>query len=113
MPITNNITSDCTEHEVSDLSNNAIDEKDLFLEILAQYDAEYRKNSSQDICHVGITTCEANTYKNEIPDSLISLSSEFIVKNESDVDMLIFYLQQKFQMSREKLEQWRFKIAFE
>ncbi|CAG8486342.1 1410_t:CDS:10, partial [Scutellospora calospora] len=93
IPITNNITSECTKHEVSDLSNNKIDEKDLFLEMLAQYDAEHRKNSSQDICYVDITTFEANTYKKEIFDSLISLSSEFLIKSESDIDMLIFYLQ--------------------
>ncbi|CAG8597356.1 8421_t:CDS:2, partial [Scutellospora calospora] len=46
MPITNNITSEYTKHEVSDLSNNEIDEKDLFLKMLAQYDTKYRKNSS-------------------------------------------------------------------
>ncbi|CAG8682673.1 17353_t:CDS:2, partial [Cetraspora pellucida] len=103
--ITNNITSECTKHEVSDLSNNEIDEKDLFLEMPAQYDAEHKKNSSQDICHVNITTFEANAYEKEISDFLISLSSEFLIKSESDMNMLIFYLQQKFQMSREKLEQ--------
>ena len=51
--------------------------------------------------------------KKEIPESLISLSSEYLIKNESDIDTLIFYLQEKFQMSKEKLEQWRAKIAFE
>nr|CAG8474103.1 12931_t:CDS:2 [Entrophospora candida] len=49
----------------------------------------------------------------EIPESLTSLSSEFLIKNESDIDTLIFYLQEKFQMSKEKLEQWRAKITFE
>ncbi|CAG8460345.1 5668_t:CDS:2 [Scutellospora calospora] len=105
IPITNNITSEYTKHEVSDLFNNKIDEKDLFLEMLAQYDAEHRKNSFQDICHVDIITFEANAYEKEIFDSLISLSSEFLIKSEFDVDMLIFYLQQKFQISQEKLEQ--------
>ena len=51
--------------------------------------------------------------KKEIPESLISLSSEYLIKNESDVDTLILLLQQKFQMSQERLEQWRTKIAFE
>ncbi|CAG8619224.1 2809_t:CDS:2 [Paraglomus occultum] len=49
----------------------------------------------------------------EIPESLISLSLECLIKNDSDIDTLIFYLQEKFQMSKEKLEQWRAKIAFE
>ncbi|CAG8832769.1 17066_t:CDS:1, partial [Racocetra persica] len=39
------------EHNVFDSSNNVIDKKDLSLEMLAQYDTEYRKNSSQNICH--------------------------------------------------------------
>ncbi|CAG8509012.1 1018_t:CDS:2 [Cetraspora pellucida] len=36
--------------------------------------------------------------KIKIPESLISLSSEYLIKNESDIDTLIFYLQEKFQM---------------
>ncbi|CAG8494139.1 8962_t:CDS:10, partial [Scutellospora calospora] len=60
--ITNNITLEYTKHKVSNLSNNEIDEKDLFLEMLAQYNAEYRKNSSQDICHIDITIFETNAY---------------------------------------------------
>ncbi|RHZ49029.1 hypothetical protein Glove_535g57 [Diversispora epigaea] len=51
--------------------------------------------------------------KKEIPESLISLSSEFLIKNESDVDMLIFYLQQKLKISRERLEKWKSDILFE
>ena len=51
--------------------------------------------------------------KIEIPESLISLSSEYFIKNESDINTLILHLQQKFQISQEKLDQWRRKIAFE
>ncbi|CAG8461801.1 7550_t:CDS:10 [Scutellospora calospora] len=83
--ITNNITSECTKYKVSDLSNNKIDEKDLFLEMPAQYDAEHKKNSFQDICYVDITTFEANAYEKEKSDFLISLSSEFLIKRESDI----------------------------
>ncbi|CAJ0850941.1 4497_t:CDS:1, partial [Entrophospora sp. SA101] len=43
----------------------------------------------------------------------ISLSSEYLIKNESDIDILILLLQQKYQMSQEKLDQWRRKITFE
>ncbi|RIB16920.1 hypothetical protein C2G38_2188684 [Gigaspora rosea] len=43
----------------------------------------------------------------------ISLSSELLIKSESDIDTLILLLQQKYQMSQEKLDQWRRKIAFE
>jgi hypothetical protein len=48
-----------------------------------------------------------------MPELSISSSSEFLIKNESDIDTLILLSQQKFQMSREKLEQWRTTIAFE
>ncbi|CAJ0845752.1 9401_t:CDS:1 [Entrophospora sp. SA101] len=68
---------------------------------------------SQDRCHVDTTIGEASTVEKKIPESLTSLSSEFLIKNESDIDTLILLLQQKFQMSQERLEQWRFKIAFE
>jgi hypothetical protein len=51
--------------------------------------------------------------KKEIPESLISLSSVYLIKNVSDIDTLIFYLQEKSQISKEKLEQWKAKIAFE
>ncbi|CAG8706932.1 6131_t:CDS:1, partial [Scutellospora calospora] len=43
----------------------------------------------------------------------ISLSSELLIKSKSDIDTLILLLQQKYQMSQEKLDQWRRKIAFE
>ncbi|CAG8784481.1 12364_t:CDS:2, partial [Gigaspora margarita] len=38
---------------------------------------------------------------------------EILIKNESDIDTLILLLQQKFKMSKERLEQWRANIAFE
>src|SRR5439155_16287012 len=64
-------------------------------------------NSSQDICHVVDNTIgEASTVEKNIPEPLISLSSKFLIKNKSDIDVLILLLQQKFQMSKEKLEQW-------
>jgi len=64
-------------------------------------------NSSQDICHVIDNTIgEVSTMEKNIPEPLISLSSEFLIKNKSDIDALILFLQQKFQMSKEKLEQW-------
>ena len=72
-----------------------------------------KEDPSQDICHIDTTISEASTVEKKIPESLTPLSSEFFIKNESDIDTLILLLQQKFQMSREKLEQWRDKIAFE
>ena len=51
--------------------------------------------------------------KKELPESLISLSSEYLIKNESDISTLILLLQQKYQMSQERLKQWQTKIAFE
>ncbi|RHZ75561.1 hypothetical protein Glove_212g22 [Diversispora epigaea] len=64
-------------------------------------------NSSQDICHLD------TTIEKKIFEPLISLSSELLIENESDIDTLILLLKQKFQMSQEKLEQWRAKIVFE
>ena len=66
-------------------------------------------SGKKDICRANTCT----TIDNETPKCLISLSSEFLIKHESDINTLIFLLQQKFQMSREKLEQWRAKIVFE
>ncbi|CAG8593074.1 11464_t:CDS:1, partial [Scutellospora calospora] len=43
--------------------------------------------------------------KKELSKSLISLSSEFLIRNESNIDVFILLLQQKFQISKEKLEQ--------
>ncbi|CAG8470105.1 2839_t:CDS:1 [Paraglomus occultum] len=66
-------------------------------------------NPSQDICRIvdnTITIGKVSTAEKNIPKPLISLSSEFLIKNESDIDSLIILLQ-------EKLEQWRAKIAFE
>src|SRR5437879_13356191 len=83
--------------------------------------SEHREDHTQDICHVNPTIDGASTTEKKISESLatlclpsaISLSSELLIKNESDIDTLILLLQQKFQMSQEKLDQWRFKIAFE
>ena len=128
IPITNNITSECTEHEVSDSSNNAIDKKALSFEMPVQHQSidsnkisEHREDHTQNICYVNTTIDGAGTTEKKISESLatlclpsaISLSSELLIKNESDIDTLILLLQQKFQMSQEKLEQWRTKIAFE
>ncbi|KAF0469682.1 helicase: PROVISIONAL [Gigaspora margarita] len=63
--------------------------------------------------HVDATIGETSTGEKKIPEFLTSLSSEFLIKNKSDIDTLILLLQQKFKMSQERLEQWRFKIAFE
>ena len=49
----------------------------------------------------------------KMPEPAISLSSKFLIENESDIDTLLLLLQQKFKMPQEKLEQWRDKIAFE
>nr|CAG8676619.1 13836_t:CDS:1 [Entrophospora candida] len=108
IPIINNITSEHVEHKISDSSSNAIDEKDLPLKMPARNQSA---GLSQDRCHVDIIN-EASIVENKIPESLIPLSSEFLIKNESDIDTLLL-LQQKFQMSQERLEQWRTKIAFE
>ncbi|CAG8623791.1 2011_t:CDS:2, partial [Diversispora eburnea] len=56
----------CTEHEVSDSSNNTIDKKALSLEMPAQDQSinlnkisEHREDHTQDICHVNTTIDEA------------------------------------------------------
>src|SRR6185369_17821053 len=67
----------------------------------------------RDRCHVDTTISEASIVEKKIAESLTPLSSEFLIKNESDIDTLILLLQQKFQMSQERLEQWRAKIAYE
>ncbi|RHZ43620.1 hypothetical protein Glove_966g8 [Diversispora epigaea] len=61
--ITNNITSEYIEHEVSGLTSNVIDEKALFLESLAN---NQTINSSQDICHVDTTICEVSISEKKI-----------------------------------------------
>ncbi|CAG8644062.1 6988_t:CDS:2, partial [Diversispora eburnea] len=109
IPITNNTTLEYAEHEISNLSSNAIDEKDLPLpEAVTQWlkmPAHIQSTDlSQDICHFDTTISEGGTVEKKIPESLdticlppaISLSSEFLIKNESDIDILILLLQQKF-----------------
>ncbi|CAG8625940.1 9303_t:CDS:2 [Paraglomus occultum] len=115
IPITNNTTPEYTEHKLFNLSSDAIYEKALPLEMptqnqLIDLDKEY---PSQDICHIDTTISETSTVEKKIPELLISLSSELLIKNKSDIDTLILLLQQKFNMSQEKLEQWRTKITFE
>ena len=51
--------------------------------------------------------------KKETPKSSISLSSEYFIKNESDIDTLILYLQEKFNMPQVRLEKWKNNILFE
>ncbi|CAG8832390.1 12672_t:CDS:2 [Gigaspora margarita] len=65
------------------------------------------------------TTSTKNYNKNLITESARAGMAvpkklpELLIKNESDIDTLIFLLQQKFGISKEKLEQWRANIAFE
>lgn len=73
--------------------------------------SKHRKDHTQDICHVNAG--EASTVEKKIPESLTSLSSEFLIKNESDIDILILLLQQKLKLSRERLENWKADILFE
>ena len=105
-----NLSSDYVEHKVSDSSSNAIDEKALSLEMSAHNQSA---GLFRDRCHADTNISEASIVEKKIPESLTPLSSEFLIKNESDIDTLILLLQQKFQMSQERLEQWRTKIAFE
>jgi len=98
------------EHKISNSSSNAIDEKDLPLKIPARNQSA---GLYQDRYHLDTTIGEARIVEKKMPEYLTSLSSEFLIKNESDINTLTLLLQQKFQMSKEKLEQWRTKIAFE
>ncbi|CAG8603583.1 2791_t:CDS:2, partial [Diversispora eburnea] len=95
IPITTDIAiSEETKLQSSTLSSNEICEKSSCDNITEQFSS--------------ITET-----KIEIPKSLISLSSEYLIKNESDIDTLIFYLQEKFNMSKERLEKWKNDIFFE
>ncbi|CAG8493431.1 14075_t:CDS:10, partial [Cetraspora pellucida] len=62
--------------------------------ILEEAKLQYSELSSNEICEE-------------------SSCNKFLIKNKSDIDILILLLQQKFQMSQERLEQWKTKIAFE
>lgn len=44
--------------------------------------------------------------------SELNPSELFIVKNESDIDTLVLHLQQKFKMSKERLEEWKKDYLF-
>ncbi|CAG8629929.1 9447_t:CDS:2, partial [Paraglomus occultum] len=92
VPITNNTTSDyvgskshcpAIEHKVSDSSSNTIDEKALPLETPAHNQSA---GLVRDRCHVDTTISEASTVEKKIPEFLTPLSSEFLIKNESDID---------------------------
>ncbi|CAG8459218.1 6177_t:CDS:2, partial [Gigaspora rosea] len=98
------------EHKISDSSSGMIDEKGLSLEMPAHNQSS---GLSQDRCHIDTTISEARTVEKKIPESLTPLSSEFLIKNELDIDTLVLLLQQKFQMPEKGLEQWRTKITFE
>ncbi|RHZ45576.1 hypothetical protein Glove_669g23 [Diversispora epigaea] len=121
--ITNNTTSKYAEHKLFDLSSNAIYEKNLSLEMQIQnqlIDSD-KEDPSQGICYDDTIIGEASTVEKKISESLItlcspptiSLSSEYLIKNESDIDTFVLLLQQKIQISSEKLKQWRTKIVFE
>jgi hypothetical protein len=109
IPITTDITISKSSIEICEESscNNIVEKSvtklpQLSSSILTQNESNDSKQFSNII-----------EIKKEIPESLISLSSEYLIKNESDINTLILLLQQKFQMSKEKLEQWRTKITFE
>ncbi|CAJ0836198.1 12197_t:CDS:2 [Entrophospora sp. SA101] len=67
------------------------------LQLSSSVSIQNQSNDSKEFSNITKT-------KIEIPEPLVSLSSEFLIKNESDIDTLIILLQQKFQMSKEKLE---------
>ena len=81
------------EHKISNSSSNAIDEKDLPLKIPARNQSA---GLYQDRYHLDTTIGEARIVEKKMPEYLTSLSSEFLIKNESDINMLIFHLQRKF-----------------
>ncbi|CAG8658943.1 10890_t:CDS:2, partial [Diversispora eburnea] len=99
IPITNNTTSECVKHRSFDLSSDAIYEKALPLRMPTQKQliGSDEEDPSQDICHIDTIISEASIDEKKIPELLISLSSELLIKNKSDIDTLILLLQQKFQ----------------
>nr|CAG8649359.1 913_t:CDS:1 [Entrophospora candida] len=100
------IISEEAKLQCSILSSNEICKKSSCDNITEKSEIQNQSNDSEQFSSI----TEA---KIEIPESLISLSSEFLIKNKSDVDILIFYLQQKFQMPQERLEKWKNNILFE
>ncbi|CAG8533025.1 6148_t:CDS:2 [Cetraspora pellucida] len=89
IPITTDITiSEFIEHGITYLSSNAINEKALSLEILAH---NQTINFFQNLYYAN-TICEVSTSEKKISNSLIFLSSEFFIKNESNIDILILLL---------------------
>ncbi|CAG8468039.1 8640_t:CDS:10 [Cetraspora pellucida] len=61
--------------------------------------------STQNLSNVSKQFSDIIKTKKELSKFLISLSSEFLIRNESDIDSFILLLQQKFQILKEKLEQ--------
>ncbi|CAG8665861.1 10452_t:CDS:1, partial [Paraglomus occultum] len=59
------------------------------------------KSETQNQSNISEQFSSITETKIEIPESLSSLSSEFLIKNKSDVNILIFYLHEKFNMSQE------------
>ncbi|CAG8852232.1 29701_t:CDS:1, partial [Gigaspora margarita] len=109
VPITSDITISKSSNKICETSScNNIAEKSetSLLQLSSSVLTQNQSNDSKQFSNI-------IEIKKEIPESLISLSSEFLIKSESDIDTLILLLQQKFQMSQERLEQWRTKIAFE
>ncbi|CAJ0906319.1 698_t:CDS:2, partial [Entrophospora sp. SA101] len=109
IPVTTDIATSRSSNEVCEKSscNNIVEKSVTNLPQLSSIaSTQDQSNNSEQFSSI----TEA---KKELPKSLISLSTEYLIKCESDIEVLIFLLQQKFQMSQEKLEQWRTKIAFE
>ncbi|CAG8602728.1 349_t:CDS:2, partial [Scutellospora calospora] len=77
------------EHKISDSSSGMIDKKGLSLEMPAHNQSS---GLSQDRYHIDTTISEARIVEKKIPESLTPLSSEFLIKNESDIDTLILLL---------------------
>ncbi|CAG8617722.1 10_t:CDS:1 [Diversispora eburnea] len=89
----------------TDIISNKICEESFYNNIAEKFETQNQWNDSEQFSSITET-------KIEIPESLatlclplaISLSSEFLIKSESDIDTLILLLQQKYQMSQEKLD---------
>ncbi|RHZ56120.1 hypothetical protein Glove_406g24 [Diversispora epigaea] len=96
------ITTDITISEEAKLQCSALSSNEVC-----------KESSCNNIVEKSVTNLSQLPSSKEIPESLISLSLEYLIKNESDVDTLIFYLQEKFNMPQERLEKWKNNILFE
>ncbi|CAG8516327.1 12286_t:CDS:2, partial [Cetraspora pellucida] len=102
IPITTDITISKSSNEVcEDSSCNNMVEKSVTKSSQLPSSVLIQNQSNNSKQFSSITKA-----KKELPESLISLSSEYLIKHKSDISTLILLLQQKFQMSKEKLEQW-------